>query len=815
MFSIKVPGANSTTLGLLLKIYCIWALLVMGHVNAICNKVFQSSDINDRSNKFEAPSRVSVSPFKIYQSGPGNVTLNTNTNTNTSLSLRGDNKPLHCIYKFIAKEEETVALSFTSFRLRGDEPECSHEYVDIYITLKPGEDLEAAFGHGLPNGRFCTSVMPHRIMSLHNMIVLAIYSDLEPQVNQKPLFTGTYEFIKPKIRDQIGAPDEGSLCSHTIYSSNKREGEFQSITYPGVYVKNLRCSYKFVGEPNQRIRLEFLDLDIYSGGTHCPMDSIKIFDGLADTDPLINTICGSHRSLIIYSTREHMLVTFTTLPREAEVQNRGFWAYFEFSDKIFNPSFIQGQNAKHIRGSECDQRIVSHKGSRGVIISPESKYHPNSVCRYIFEGLQNALDYEKVLLKFTDFDLKTPQFIGVTPASISTSPQPSTTTSLAPTNLNINNLLSNINQPSTADSGTSSANSTSEQCPDNYVRLYTGEQKADQKQDPNDYDYVFCGNEVPTNIESDAASLLMEYNSGSIGGRFKAEYEFIVDYRIQGTQTSGGCTYIYRSDNLKTGIFNSPRHPSWYINNINCSYTFMTKSEEAILLQFTSFKMNKTFDDKTTGHGKTCKGEDLVEIFELVLDSSEQKIIDQSEIGTFCGFTTPGPILSFKPVRINFKTNEDKVNYGFWASYNFYPVSELKTNEFVSNCGDHIHASQRLRSGIISSPPTYRGETYEKRNHICTWNITARPSYRIALDFQRFELEGSPAVRGCATATVRIITGRNQTPNELCGTLPPWTNSTHQYVSEHDWLSINFLSTKQASGSNGFTAIWTEIKRTS
>lgn len=785
-------------------------------VDAICIKEFKSTSETQTSEKFEAPSRVRVKPFRINQDKEGNMSTGANRSLAQAGSLQ-DNRPMHCIYKFIAKPGERVALNFTSFWLRGDEPECRHEYVDIYINLKPEEQLETAIGRELPNGRFCTSVMPHKILSLHNMIVLAIYSDLEPPPDQRPLFTGTFEFTKPKTRDQIGAPEDGTLCSHMIYGTSKREGEFQSITYPGVYVKNLRCAYRFIGEPKQRIRLEFLDLDLYSGGSHCPIDSIKVFDGLEETDTLINTICGSHRSLIIYSTREHMLVTFTTLQREAEVQNRGFSAYFEFSDKFFDPTFIQGQNAKHIRGSECDQRIVSRKGTRGVIVSPESKNHPNAVCRYIFEGLQNSLDYEKVLLKFTEFDLKIPHFVGATPTQQTLTTSTTTFAPIASQTTIANNLLL-LNQPvPSGDSNASNSTNTSvEQCPDNYVRLYTGEQKPDQKQDPNDYDYVFCGSEVPTtNIESDAASLLMEYNSGSIGGFFRAEYSFIVDYRIPGIQASSGCTYVYRSDYMKTGIFNSPRHPSWYISEMNCTYTFLTKSDEALLLQFTTFKMANSFNEKVIGHGDACEGEDMVEIFELSLDSSEQRIIDQTEVGTYCGTTTPGPILSFKPVRINFITNKEQVHYGFWATYNFYPISGLKTNEFVSNCGDQIHAGPRLRTGTISSPPTYRSETYEKRNHICSWNITARPSHKIALDFHRFELEGSPLVRGCATASVRLVTNRSQVPIELCGTLPASNSSAHQFVSENEWLSITFISTKQASGSNGFSATWSEIKRSS
>jgi len=800
----KIFNNNSLLIGAFLIFVCLYPR----QIDSGCNKQFLST-VEFSSGNFEAPSRLSSKPFTVLRNEQGNLSIRIN-------DTRSDFKPMHCVYKFIAKDDERVVLNFSTFRLRGSEPECSHEYVDILVKLKPGDNIESSLNNESPNGRFCTSIMPRKIVSLHNMIVLIVYTDLEPPSGRRPMFSGTFEFVKVKLMNQIGPAESNSLCTHTVYGINRRDGEFQSITYPGVYVKGLRCKYKFIGEPNQRIRLEFLDLDLYSGGSHCPFDSIKVYDGPEESDQIINTLCGSHRSVIIFSTKAAMLVTFTTLDREAEIQNRGFSAYFEFGDKFVDPNFIQGSNAKHIRGSECDQRIISYRATKGSIVSPRSSHHPNAICRYIFEGLQTSLDYEKVLLKFVEFDLKTVRAIDYNQTNgttTSTFTAAFTATTTPPTNSN-NMLLINQTMNSSQDFSSSNApNSSSDQCPDNYVRLYTGEQKPDQRQDPNDYDYIFCGNETPQSIESDAASLLMEYNSGSIGGYFRAEYAFTLDFRIPGLQVSTGCDFVYRSEYLKTGTFNSPRHPSWYINDMNCSYTFMTKPDETLLLQFGTFKMSNSFNEKVLGYNEACKGEDSVEILELALDSTEQKVIDQSELGTYCGTTTPGPLLSFRPIRINFRTNREQVHYGFSAIYNFYPISALKTNEFVTNCGGQIYANQRFKSGVINSPVTYRSETYEKRNHICSWNITARPSHKIALDFNRFELEGSPVVRGCITASVRVFTGRSRMPVEICGTMNPNNGSAYRIISENEWLSVIFISTKQASGSNGFAATWTEIKR--
>ena len=59
---------------------------------------------------------------------------------------------------------------------------------------------------------------------------------------------------------------KGETCSFVIYANSKKFGEIMTPTYPGTYPKNMHCSYKFIGEPNQRMRLEFRDFDLFYGG---------------------------------------------------------------------------------------------------------------------------------------------------------------------------------------------------------------------------------------------------------------------------------------------------------------------------------------------------------------------------------------------------------------------------------------------------------------------------------------------------------------------------------------------------------------------
>jgi hypothetical protein len=156
---------------------------------------------------------------------------------------------------------------------------------------------------------------------------------------------------------------------------------------------------------------------------------VRVHDGIDNTSAVIGTYCGQQRNLVLYSSESNLFVHFSTLQRTANTQNRGFKGIFEFSESfvkldfirefvynysfilfllahvhineiligffylyIFNPhphSSIQMRNAGendgvHIRGSECDQKILSKKESTGFVYSPNYPfpYVPKVVCRY-------------------------------------------------------------------------------------------------------------------------------------------------------------------------------------------------------------------------------------------------------------------------------------------------------------------------------------------------------------------------------------------------------------------------------------------------
>jgi len=64
----------------------------------------------------------------------------------------------------------------------------------------------------------------------------------------------------------VGTPAAPTICGQTVFGDRRPHGLLMSPTYPGVYPDNLFCFYRLHGARGQRVRLTFIDLDLYSGG---------------------------------------------------------------------------------------------------------------------------------------------------------------------------------------------------------------------------------------------------------------------------------------------------------------------------------------------------------------------------------------------------------------------------------------------------------------------------------------------------------------------------------------------------------------------
>ncbi|XP_075148530.1 uncharacterized protein LOC142222327 isoform X2 [Haematobia irritans] len=677
------------------------------------------------------------------------------------------NHSRQCLYTFLAGPGQRVEVVFTSFNLRGNPPDgsavgelpsCVHEYMDIYSEVQssePAELINSPFG-----GRYCGTIPPRQRISMYRAIAISFFTN--KNLTTPDLFEGTFRFINAS-EYEIGIPIAGSPCSYTITPSLSinKTGVLISPTYPGAYPKDMSCTYQFLGESNQRVRLEFRDFDLFFGGPHCPFDYVKVYDGPDNSSALIGTYCGQQRNLVLYSSESSLFVHFFTLSRTANTQNRGFKGIYEFSESFVKLDFIRENDGIHIRGSECDQKILSKKESTGFVLSPNYPYPyiPKTVCRYFIYGMQDAQHLERVRLEFTAFNI-----------------------------------------PKVEHKDKSESN-----CTDGYLKVYLKGQETADAYDK--FDYELCGNETQR-VVSDGPRLAMVFSSGELQGRgFKGKYTFETEYKIPGTAAPDGtCSFTYVSSSKKRGELNSPRYPSNYPSDTNCSYLFLPESNEQVTIVFDHFKIKADGNANVTAgaYGSVNCFEDWLEMYVVYRDNNDRFL------GRYCGMTAPGPVESPRGavgLRITLHTDQENVASGFKARYFF----ETAKSE-IGDCGGNFSNED---SGIITSPnypAGYKAPGRGMASMACNWLMTARPGYKLSIHFEHFSLEGDPANRGCPAAVLRLWVNveSDQPPLELCGEKPP-VEQWH-YISTGQTARISFTTSDKTVGAPGFRIVWTEIQ---
>ncbi|XP_052835913.1 cubilin isoform X3 [Drosophila gunungcola] len=676
------------------------------------------------------------------------------------------NHSRQCLYTFLAGPGQRVEVVFKSFNLRGSPPDgsavgelpsCVHEYMDIYSEVQssePAELINSPFG-----GRYCGTIPPRRRISMYRAVAISFFSNKNVTTD---LFEGTFRFINAS-EYEIGIPIAGSPCSYTITPSMSvnKTGALISPTYPGAYPKDMSCTYQFLGESNQRVRLEFRDFDLFFGGPHCPFDYVKVYDGPDNSSALIGTYCGQQRNLVLYSSESSLFVHFYTLSRTANTQNRGFKGIYEFSESFVKLDFIRENDGIHIRGSECDQKILSKKESTGFVLSPNYPYPyiPKTVCRYFIYGMQDAQHLERVRLEFNAF---------------------------------------NIPKVEHKDKGESN-------CTDGYLKIYLKGQETADAYDK--FDYELCGNETQRVI-SEGPRLAMVFSSGELQGRgFKGKYTFETEYKIPGTAAPDGtCSFTYVSNSKKRGELNSPRYPSNYPSDTNCSYLFLAEADEQVTIVFDHFKIKADNNANATAgaYGSGACFEDWLEMYVVYRDNNDRLL------GRYCGQTAPGPVESPRGavgLRITLHTDQESVASGFKARYFF---ESAKSD--AGDCGGNFSNQD---SGLITSPnwpAGYKAPGRGMASNACNWVMRARPGYKLSIHFEQFGLEGDPANRGCPAAVLRLWMNvdSDQPPMELCGEKPP-VEQWH-YTSTGQTARISFTTSDKTVGAQGFRIVWTEIQ---
>ncbi|KRX14888.1 Cubilin [Trichinella nelsoni] len=660
---------------------------------------------------------------------------------------------LQCIYTFIAKSNYRVKLVFNSFLLSGSSAKCE-DYIDVYSMLeKPDIDL---LSQPL-SGRYCATVSPNTVISLHNVIVIVFH--VREKSRGAKGFSGVYSFI-PDLMYAVGTQMSPQKCHFVIYSSQKAKGIIYSPTYPGKYPFNIRCVYRLIGEPRQRIRLEFEDFDVYFGGDHCPYDSLTVYDGDSYHAPIIQKVCGLQQSLELFSEAENLYLEFVS-NNQMSSEHRGFKIAYEFSQRFVSIDQLNGGQfgITHLRGTECDLRVQSSKENEHVIMSPNyPQSYPSTTCTYILDGLQGAQDLEKVLIHFETLQVT----------------------------------------------------SNSKDCDDAYVAIFLNGQ--DWKSEIPDA--KFCSANVatlPDTLESlnPRMTVVLRTSNSSNDRGFKAVVKFetviicstvLVDFGIPGTPASDSneCTFHFNSLSEKEGTFNSPRYPENYPVDTVCIYWLNGKIGERVRIYFDQFVLAPSFS-------KIDRCADRLELYNVFSNNRE------TLLGKYCAENYPGPILSAENanrIRAIFIADAKHTATGFRAHYQFIPQKNINALSERSNCAARIVGSI---SGTIVTPNF--PQRYVK-DMVCHWEIRVRIGYRILLQPVVLNVEGMMGDDGkssnCRSAVIRIKNDSSEYSKEFCG--EKVVPGIRQFISAKNIMHISFLThPEKVNGLSGFNFSWTEF----
>lgn len=105
-------------------------------------------------------------------------------------------------------------------------------------------------------------------------------------------------------------------------------GTFSSPRFPNIYPNNINCHWGITQAPGYRIKLFFPFLDLEERNNlsgECDYDSVTVYDGDSQADPMLGRWCGGERPPSLVSRGNKLLVVLSTDRNEA---HRGFTAAY-------------------------------------------------------------------------------------------------------------------------------------------------------------------------------------------------------------------------------------------------------------------------------------------------------------------------------------------------------------------------------------------------------------------------------------------------------------------------------------------------------
>jgi hypothetical protein len=132
-------------------------------------------------------------------------------------------------YQFIASPDYRVQVDIDFFQVRGVTPQCTHDYLDVFINVTNFDLAHNVLNDQLLH-RYCGRNKPPLLVSFTNLLLLGFFTE-DTQTERG--FNGTFRFIpaQPYRKNLQREP-----CDYIFNSSISKRGELFSSTYPGTYL---------------------------------------------------------------------------------------------------------------------------------------------------------------------------------------------------------------------------------------------------------------------------------------------------------------------------------------------------------------------------------------------------------------------------------------------------------------------------------------------------------------------------------------------------------------------------------------------------
>ncbi|CAF0891642.1 unnamed protein product [Adineta steineri] len=722
-------------------------------------------------------------------------------------------------YQFTASIDYRVVVEIDSFQIRGVSPQCTHDYLDVFINL-----TDFNFIHDQLLHRYCGRNKPPLLISYTNLLLLGFFTE-DTQTERG--FNGSFHFISEQRYKNhlIQEP-----CNYIFNSSISKRGEFSSSTYPGTYLPWQFCNYSFIGLPGERIHIRFRDLMLFKtlNTQHCAIDLIRLYDNIFHSNELqqknftnknifseeinehhITDLCGTYTMpLDIYSTSNYLLFYFITThyaeltdDEQARLNDasspllwrKGFYAEYEFLSTLTKLDFIsKTKSNQYLSGTECDQTIKSFGQGYGQIQSPNwpNLYKPQTSCTTYFLGIDDRYALENVEFEFEQFDIdcQIASFVIYNASRIYDYNFNLRSSSV------LTNTMSIIKEKSLAFN--------------NYYQ-----QDVDFKDN-----LTFCGHFKPEGrFVSQNALLKVSFVPNNrltnrispsllTGGKYQAKYKFIKSYhqiaddKFHGT-SSNDCNLVYYQSRRQSGKFEPPRSSqNDYFSNSNCTFHFYISNPNFRLLIWYDYFI--IADDDYTH----CPSDNLTYSYRSYKSSSYSLYPY-----IYCGYQNfPPPYLtssSTEQFRIHFRSNNDSnTSLGFNGRYEFINQSHHLFSSKCRNPFDPI-------IDIDENEQTYGNISSNgyPENIICEWSYRTTYGFQFNLQITILDMEGSkiqdPPL-GCQSSVLKIYS--HERMDELCG---KQENITY-ILTNSNWFTIQFISLNRQTKEylQGFYLTWTIVQ---